>query len=161
MIQPKTSYITLQEAINYFTGMLNTSSWDNASISDQTKSLIQASGDIDKIAYIGQKLNPQSEHEFPRQFEDPLIDDTPYDVDGLPFGIKYAVCEQALALLDGFDVNKELDGLTVTASRYSTVEVQYNRDTVPMHLKCGLCAKAWQYILPFIRDNRSLLLSRV
>ncbi len=161
MNTPKTSYVTITEAGVYFSAVLNTDAWDDATSIDQNKALIQASTDIDKLQYIGHKINYQAEHEFPREFEDPVIDDTPFDTDMIPFGIKYAVCEQALALLEGFDVQQELDGLTLVGSAYSSVKANFDRTTVPMHTKCGLCAKAWQFILPFIRDNRALVLSRV
>lgn len=157
----KTSYVTISEANVYFQGKLNTDAWDSASVGDQTKALIQASTDIDKLQYIGHKINYQAEHEFPREFEDPVIDDTPYDTDNIPFGIKYAVCEQAMALLDGFSATEEIDGLSMVGQSYSSVKADFDRSTVPMHLKCGLTAEAWQFILPFIRDNRALVLSRV
>lgn len=157
----KTSYLTAVEAQRYFDGRVNTDAWDRASVSEQEKVLIQASTDIDKIAYRGNKQVAQQEHEFPRLFPDSNYDTTPYDTDNVPLGVKYAVCEHALAILDGFDVNKELDGLSVVAARYSTVQVNHDRSTVPMHLKAGLCAQAWQQLLPFIRDNKSIMLSRV
>jgi len=157
----KTSYIVIADATVYFAGRLNTDAWDNATSTDQNKALIQATTDIDKLSYIGHKINYQAEHEFPREFEDPIVDDTPYDTDMVPFGIKYAVCEQALALLDGFDVTQEIDGLSLVGQAYASVKADFDRDTVPMHLKCGLCAQAWQFILPFIRDNRALALSRI
>lgn len=157
----KTSYVDVPTAITYFNGRINTDAWDNASPVYQMKVLIQATTDIDKLAYIGHKIDYQGEHEFPREFEDPIIDDTPYDTDMIPLGIKYAVCEQALALLDGFDVTQEIDGLSLVGQSYSSVKADFDRDDIPMHLKCGLCVQAWQFILPFIRDNRALILSRV
>lgn len=157
----KTSYVPSDIAQNYFDGRLNTEAWDCAGVTDRNKALIQASTDIDKLQYAGEKLTYQAEHEFPRKYEDRIIDITDYDDDNVPLSIKYAVCEQALALLDGWDVTQEIDALSTVSAGYSAVKTSFNRDSVPMHLKCGLCPQAWQFILPFLPDNRSVSLFRV
>lgn len=156
----KTSYITVDEAEQYFEGVLDTDAWDDATNAEKTKALIQASTDIDKLEYIGTKTTLQSEHEFPRN-PIPEIDPNQIDSDLVPFNVKYAVCEQALAILDGWDVGQEIDGLSLVGAAYSSVKATFDREDIPMHLKCGLTPKAWQFILPFIRDNRAIRLSRV
>ncbi len=160
MIQ-KTAYFTASEAARYFEGRLNTDAWDNATSGDRTKALVMASADIDKLQYRGEKVNYQGEHEFPRKFTDVELDETQYDSDSIPLAIKYAVCEQALALLDGWDVTQEIDALSTVSAGYGSVKSAFDRDMPPMHLRCGLCPQAWQFILPFLPDNRSIALYRV
>lgn len=157
----KTAYLTIVEAQRYFDGRLNTDDWDDSTDSDKNKALIQASSDIDKIQYAGEKLVYQNEHEFPRNFIDRQFDIEQYDGDGIPLAVKYAVCEHALALLGGWDVTQEIDGLSTVSSGYADLKTAFDRTTVPMHLECGLCPQAWQFILPFMPDNRSVVLHRV
>lgn len=157
----KTTYLTEGDAQTYFNGLLETNPWDEASSIDRSKALIQASSDIDKLSYVGQKLVYQQEHEFPRSFVDVQFDPNQIDNDNVPLYIKYAVCEQALAILDGWSVSEEIDGLSSVSVAYGDVKDTFNRTVVPMHLKCGLCPSAWQFIIPFIRDNRSIVLLRV
>lgn len=157
----KTSYLSLTQAQIYFDGILSTEAWDSASPGDKLKALVQASSDVDKLAYASQKSELQQEHEFPRFISDYTIESNKYDTDLIPLDIKYAVCEQALAILDGWDVAQEIDGLSTTSSSYSGVKSDFDRDRPPMHLLAGLCPKAWQFVLPFIRDTRSIVLRRV
>lgn len=157
----KTSYLNTSDAQLYFNGRLNTDDWDDASDVDKTKALIQATTDIDKLQYRGEKSVYQQEHEFPRAWIVQLLEEIQYDTDLVPFAIKYAVCEQALALLGGWDVTQEIDGLSTVSSGYSTVKIAFDRTDIPMHLRCGLCPQAWQFILPFLPDNREVVLLRV
>ena len=160
----RTTYITVVEAQTYFDGRLNTEVWDEALTTDRNKALIQASVDVDKLAYIGEKTSESQEHEFPRGRSD-LTGETELlgrcDTDNVPFDVKYAVCEQALALLEGFEPAKEIDNLTATGQWYGEVRTTFDRSTVPMHLKAGLCAQAWQFLTPFFRDPREISVLRV
>lgn len=155
----KTSYISIANAQVYFDGILNTDPWDDADETDQGKALVEASTAIDRMQYVGLKANAQQEHEFPRSIVLPEVDECVYDTDNIPLDVKYAVCEQALALLDGWNTNQEIDNLRMIADGYADVKSQYV-NTVPMHTKMGICAKAWQLIVPFIRDPRALALMR-
>lgn len=160
----KTSYLEIADAEAYFAGRLNTDAWDNATVADRTKALVQASTDIDKLNYIGEKSDDTQEHEFPRTRADNTGVDTLLgmcDTDNVPYCVKYAVCEQALALLDGFLPDKEIDNLTVTSQWYGGVRTIFDRGVVPMHLKVGLCAIAWQFLSPFFRDPREISVLKV
>lgn len=161
---PKTSYITAVDAQAYFDGRLNVGAWDNATVADRAKALVQASTDIDKLLFIGEKSSATQEHEFPRTRSDETGVDTligTCDTDNVPYPVKYAVCEQAFALLDGYDVEKELNNLTATSQMYGAVRTTFDRGVVPMHLKAGLCAQAWQFLTPFFRDPREISVLRV
>lgn len=160
-VTTKTAYLTIDDANRYFAGRLDTDYWDQSSPSDQQKSLIQATSDIDRLAYNGVKAVPSQEHEYPRLYNDQQFDMWVYDTDFVPMDIKYGVCEQALALLGGFDSQKEIDNLSVSRKSYASVKVEYDRSSIPMHLKAGLCANAWRYVIVFIRDQRNVLLTRV
>jgi len=157
----KTGYISLVEATNYFSGRLETAAWDRSTPSNRSKALIQASTDLDKLQFIGEKVDMAQEHEFPRTLVGYIVENVLTDNDLVPFIVKYAVCEQALALLSGFNVNKEIDGLFVSSSGYGTVKTTYDRKSVPMHLKSGLCAQAYQFLLPVLRDQGNVVFGRV
>ncbi len=156
-----TSYVSQADAQLYFNGRINTDAWDNADLTNQNKALIQASADIDKLNWTGQKVLPQQIHEFPRMFQDVTIDNIVYDVDNIPLTIKWAVCEQALAYLDGFDVSKEIDSLRLISAGYATVKGDFGAGIVPQNVRAGLCPLAWQFAVPLIRDVNSIAISRV
>ncbi len=159
-LQTRTSYITTDEAEAYFAGRYQTRAWDNATPESQEKVLIEASTFIDNLNFSGQKLEVQQVHEFPRFGVDPTLDDIVYDGD-IPVCLKIAVCEQALAILDGFDAEKEINGIQIDAKTFGGVKTHYDRDSVPINLKCGICALAWQFLLPLLRDPRDIRMVRV
>ncbi len=159
-LQTKTSYITVDEGDAYFAGRLRTTAWDNASPEDKEKALIEASTIIDNLNFAGEKLELQQEHEFPRFGVDPTLDDIVYDGD-IPVILKLAVCEQAYAMLDGFDTEKEINNIQIDSKSFGDVKTHYDRDGVPINLKCGICALAWQFLLPLLRDPRDVRMVRV
>jgi len=160
----KTSYVSAVDAATYFAGRLNTDAWDNALVSEREKALVQASTAIDTLLYIGEKSDDTQEHEFPRTRSDETGEATligTCDTDNVPLDVKYAVCEQALALLDGFDPEKETNNLAATSQWYGGVRTIFDRSVVPMHLKVGICAQAWQFLAPFFRDPREISVLKV
>ncbi len=159
-LQIKTSYLTVDEADAYFAGRLKTTAWDNATPESREKSLIEASTLIDNLSFAGSKLTPQQEHEFPRYGVDATIEEMIYDGD-IPVTLKYGVCEQAYAMLDGFDIEKEINSVHIDGRSFGDVKTHFDRDNIPPHLKCGLCAIAWQFLLPLIRDPRDVRIVRV
>lgn len=160
-LQTRTSYITEDEADAYFAGRLNTDVWDDATTENRNKSLIAASTIIDNLAFNGDKLELQQEHEFPRFGVDRVIEEIVYDGDDIPVILKYAVCEQALAFLNGFDPEKEINALTIDTRQMGGVKTQYDRDVISTNLRCGICALAWQFLLPLLRDPRDIRMIRV
>lgn len=157
----KTSYLQITEAQNYFNGRFDTTAWDRANPVDQLKALVQASTDIDKLNYLGFKSDSSQEHEFPRGRADLDVMPGIPDTDGVPLEIKYAVCEQAYILLDGWDSNREIDGLNIEQKIFGDVKTIFNRDTIPMNLRAGISAQAFQFVSPFLRDSREVTVLKV
>lgn len=154
----KTSYVSIEDANTFFEGRLEKQDWTYAINDDRLAALIQASTDIDKLNFEGYKLVDQQEHEFPRQYNDCSV---VLDDDNIPLNIKYAVCLQALALLGGFDANKEIESLSLRRAEYGGVKTEFDRSVLPIHIRAGINAEAWQLICPFMRDDKAIALFRV
>ena len=88
------SYVTRDEANAYFADRLNSDTWDEATDTDKSKALIQATQIIDQKDFLGYKSVSTQALKFPRTG---LVDDG-IDVDGstVPKRVKDAVCELAI-----------------------------------------------------------------
>lgn len=145
-----TSLATIEEATAYMAERLETTPWDDASEGDQQKALNMATRAIDKLAFIGDKYDDAQEHEFPRG------DDTT-----IPQDIKDACCELALSLLDGVDPELEFENLGMVSMGYSNVRTTYDRSNPPEHIIAGIpSVTAWRCLKPYLRDPRTIDLSR-
>ncbi len=147
------SYATIDEAQDYFDTRLNVDPWERATTLDKTKALAMATRALDNIAYVGVKYDEEQEHEFPRDYNIPEGE--------VPTEVKYCLFEMALAFLDGFDVDHEIDGLWAVSEGYGAVRTTYDRENAPEHIKAGMTATAWRYIQAHVRDPRSIVLHRV
>ena len=135
----------------YFLTKLNTSAWDDSSDTDKLKSLCEATRIIDRFRFKWAKTDPDQFLEFPRNEETEVPDD-----------ITYACYEIAIALLDGYDYEKEFANLSVKSHRFSGTEVVYSDDGMPEYQLLGLpSALAWSYLRPFIVDTRQINLFRI
>lgn len=144
-------YGTISEAETYFGERLNTRAWDTAVISDRTKALLMATRAIDRLNFSGSKNSYTQELQFPRG------DDTT-----VPSDIKYACFELALAFLDGVDLEQEANSVNVASDAFSGVRTTYDGDTYAEHMRAGIPSiVAWQYLKPYLRDPREILISRV
>jgi len=145
------NYVTTEEANTYFAGRLHTEVWDDATNSDRTKALTMATKAIDKLNFAGSMTVSTQELQFPRG-GDVLA----------PADIKEATCELALRLLDGIDVDREIENLRVLESGNSSIKTTYNRDMVPEYVLAGIPSpKAWNLLIPYLRDARTLSIDRV
>ena len=86
------TYITLDEAQQYFDERFNSEVWIEAADEDKQKALITASKRIDRLNFIGEKAVRGQEMEFPRTF-------CAVDAAAVPTDVKEAVCEEAIELL--------------------------------------------------------------
>lgn len=180
MANPILAYCSLDDAELYFSARLNTDAWDNATQINRIKALAQATRDIDKLNFAGAKLTNVQELQFPRgnindsdeiilgenftTGEDTIVnDDIVTSTDTMiPDDIKWATCEIALDLLDGKDLEMEIENLSANTQGYSTVRTVYERKYLPEHLKAGIINyTAWCFLLPYLRDPRELSLVRV
>jgi hypothetical protein len=145
------NYLTIAEAQTYFDGRLNTEVWDDATEDDQTKSLTMATKTLDRLNYLGTKTDANQDNQFPR-FQDATI----------PQDIKDACAEIALAFLDGVDPELEYESLLMMQQTFDVVKTTYDRTMVQEHIIAGVPSiVAWRLIKPYLRDNRSIDLSRV
>lgn len=161
MLTAKTAYITTDEADIYFQGKLFKDAWLEADMPDRRAALIEATTILDQIDYISQKAVNTQEHEFPRYAIFPQFDNVTYDSDNVPFQIKYATAELALALLDGFERDKSINTNNIYSQAYGLNKVIYDRTGLSPHAKAGITPEVWIMIQPLVKDFSSIELSRV
>lgn len=144
-------YLEVDEAQTYFDGRLNADAWDCVSNADRHKALVQSTRSIDRLNFFGSKTESDQELEFPRNGSEDI-----------PTAIKVAVCENALALLDGIDIEVELRLLNSSSQSYTGIRETYDRSFVAEHLRAGIASGvAWTYIYPYLADPHQLKFSRV
>jgi hypothetical protein len=178
------SYGDVATATDYFAQRLHEFAWTRAKPVDRPKSLIFATRIIDTLNFKGNKAAVQAlldsngcncdlrtalnnacvtqaevqtaslsqNLEFPRG-QDTEVPDT----------ILCACFEIAHSLLDGKDPEVELENLGVISQGYGSVRTTYNRNQVPIeHLMNYVPnALAWRWLQPFLRDEDSIILTRV
>jgi len=145
------AYLTIVEAQTYFDERLDTEAWDDATDTDKLKALKMATRSIDALSYVGELVDEDQEHQFPRG------DDTT-----VPDAINEASCDEALSLLDNKDPDMEYENLGMISQGYANVRSTYDRSSVPMHLTAGIVSpSAWRKLKPYLRDGESVDLDRV
>lgn len=110
LTENENTFISLEDAESYLETRLNIANWTNATEEDKKKALIQATLKIDNaFPFVGFKQNNEQALQFPRykyyrldRVRPSIIDQVNgnYEDIGTPKEIKYAVCEEALALLE-------------------------------------------------------------
>ena len=156
-MDPKTAYLTRTDADIYFLGVLETDSWDSATDANKDKALIEGATIIDRLNYLSEKTVDTQEHAFPRK----ILDRNGVIITTVPTDILYANCEMALALLDGWDIQAEVETVRSVAAGYSTAKMTYDSSSVPLNQRLGIPWRAWQFLTAYLRDPRSLRLVRV
>ncbi len=102
----KNSYVTLDEANQYFEEKLKADFWSELDKTVQEKALITASRQIDIQPFLGIKADPKQYMSFPR-----IIRGKRYEV---LYRVKAAVCEQVLGLfLNDYEDNPNIKSLTL------------------------------------------------
>ena len=143
-------YGTIVEADSYFNDRLNSEPWTSATNTNKSKSLIEATRLIDALNIKGSKASATQSFEFPRASDTEV-----------PIYIRWATYEIGLKLLDGYDADEEVRNMRASSQSYGGVRSTYSDFALP-HLLAGIpSAKAWSYILPYLRDPRELTTSRV
>lgn len=146
-----TPYITVEDAQIFFDGRLDTYAWDNASNPDKLKALKMATSRIDRLDYLGVKLDPDQELEFPRDHQTEV-----------PQDIEIACCLIALALLDGVDMTIEDQNLSVVTQAFSNARTTYETSVRRDYIRHGIpTPEAWQCLLPYLSDGREIKIHRV
>ena len=135
------SYATLAEAQTYFNSRLDSDDWDDASESDKTKSLVQATKSIDRLNFLGSKTSSTQDRQFPR-----------YDDSETPQDIKDATCEEAIMLVGGATIALEREASKMRAQTFGAVKTVFDTDMASLHLSAGLVSSVALDILhPYLR----------
>ena len=169
-------YATRVEADAYFTERLHSGLWDAALVANRNTALIQASRIIDDLDFKGMKnaafliwdpiklqiltdaqiltinnAGATQALEFPRGADTDIPED-----------IKRATYEIAFALLDGRDVDADVEGLQQVSQGFSSVRTTYTRAYLPEHLVNGVPSPtAWRYLKRYVKDRAGVRVSRV
>jgi hypothetical protein len=149
------AYDTYVNADLYFAERLHVQSWTGSTVAQKTIALTEASARIDRLRFIGEKVDDDQALEFPRYEDDTedLIDDD---------DITIACYEVAYALLDGVDPDLELENLAVSARGISSARTTYDRGEAPEHFAAGIpSAYAWSFLRPFLRPSGTVKIRRV
>ena len=177
-------YGDLSEADAYFALRLHESAWTDAAASDRPKALWAATQIIDTLNYKGYKnsvyllLQQYDLDEIPTAIgtypaptiEEIMIAEVSQELEfprgadtEVPEAIRRACYEIAHTLLDGKDPELELENLGIVSQGYSSVRTTFSRTHVPVeHIVNGVpSATAWRLLVPFLRDDDAIRVSRV
>ena len=146
---------TVDYANSYFASRLHSSAWFDSTSEDQYKGLVTSTRALNRLDYKGWKYLPDQLNEWPRRI--PFQPCPCY-----PDAIQAACCENALRLLDGFDIELERRNFNVTSRGYSSVRTSYDSKFPPPYINAGIAsATAWDLLLPWFRDQASIVIRRV
>jgi hypothetical protein len=145
------TYVTLDQAEEYFSGRPNSDDWDTITDAERTKYLIAATECIERLNFLGTKTVDTQTLKFPRDG----------DIENPEWLIK-ATCECAIVLADGMNMEQEIENLPALNQNYAGVSTGYTPDFVPEHTRAGIpSAVAWNYIKPHLVNPRNITLRRV
>lgn len=143
------AYATEAEGIAYFAGRLDSASWDSATSDRRTRALLTASRAIDRLSFAGDKNVASQANEFPRGTNTTV-----------PQDIKDAACELAFSLLDGRDVDAEIDASAISSSSTGDASVD-SKDFTLEHVRAGIPSSvAWALLKPYFRDPNGVVVVR-
>ena len=120
------SFVTLDEANNYFATVPDSSTWDDKTVDQKKRALISATRWIDSFVYYGDRCDDGQALKFPRNN---------YQVDGvelacstIPLNIKYAQYELARALANDADAITGTTGKegNISEAKLGDLEVKFN-----------------------------------
>jgi hypothetical protein len=172
------NYGTVNEGNAFFDTRLHAFDWDNASVEDRGKALVQATELIDQFDYVGRKYTVQvavdalgdvdldtdenratlraaelaQELEFPRG-----------DSAVIPTEIETATYLIAKALLSGRDPDADLEALSTKATAYGDIRTTYNRDGNHQEHVAHLIPspQAFNLLRPFLREHHEFDSKRI
>ncbi len=101
------SYVTLDEANEYFASRLGSDYWDTLEDTQKEKALISATKKIDRLPFIGYKQDPNQPLQFPRFYYSTGCCYNGLPIEDIPQQVKDAVCEEALTTLQYIENNSE------------------------------------------------------
>lgn len=140
-------YGTIVDGDIYFEFSIWGVNWKGASSGDKIRGLQTAQRLIDNLALQGDD-DPNQVLRFPRLGQD-----------SVPQKVEFAAYEIAEALLAGHDPNKTFDDLGIRSQTLGGTKVR--TDAIPEYASAGIPSKvAWDYLLPYLRRDRSVRLVR-
>lgn len=144
-------YGSVLRGTEYFNNRLDNDAWFDSTNPKQRIALFEATQAIDKLNFAGEKTDPDQLLEFPRGLDTEI-----------PRYIEFATYELAYVLLDGVDINREVNKIVVSSESYASVRATYDRAATPDYMIAGIpSVKAWQYLKPYLRDPRHIKFCRV
>jgi hypothetical protein len=144
-------YSSVVDADAYFATRLWTEAWDEATHETKLKALTMATAKIDNLSFHGSKTDADQVLEFPRN-----------DGEEIPTAIRRACCLIALALLDGKNPEEEYNTLRTKIAKFGPLNTEQDTTQIPAHIANGIpSVEAWHLLMPYLRDNRSITLSRI
>lgn len=172
-----TSYISVEDAEEYFEGRLVTTAWDDATDALKSKALIEATKRIDRLNYAGLRTSDYNRRKAESANGTCLVDNIiqPTDIgtdpqahefprDGrtdIPVEVLSACCEIAYALLDGVDAEMELINLGTSSQGFAAIRETYDPMTVNLAFRHGIpSVTAWNYLRPFLKDPSEIRIRR-
>lgn len=145
------SYIDESGAQDYFATRVGADAWDYSDSAQREKALAHATRIIDNLNLKGQKSTADQDNEFPRLGQSDV-----------PIDITNACCEIALSLLDGVNIELELENLSLVNQAYANVKSTYDRSSLPEHILAGVpSSTAWRFLKPYVIDGRNFNMIRV
>jgi hypothetical protein len=145
-------YMTETDANVYLIGnFLDHEAWECAEVPERNLALIEATRAIDNLNFRGEKADENQANEFPRG-EDTVV----------PLAIQQACALEAMSLLDGKSTEDEIENLTAVNRGFSSVRTTYDRSSAQEWIANGITsARAWQFLMSFLRDAEEIRISRV
>lgn len=101
------SYVSLEEANEYFATRLGAEFWETLDDTQKEKALITATKRIDRLPFVGYKQNLKQPLQFPRYYYASCYYNGGLSVADVPEQLKNAVCEEALTTLQYIENNSE------------------------------------------------------
>lgn len=149
------SFVTSAEATTYHEGRLNSSAWSAAVADDQNRALVEATRELNLLAYSSLKTNSTQALQWPRWFapnRDPSADSQwYYDSTIVPQRVKDATCELALEFLKAGSTDIAALDSTINVIE-KTVDVLTTRYAEPEKRRQGLARfpRVWSLIAPLL-----------
>ena len=143
-------YIEVTDANTYFSERLFSETWDDSDDATKEKALKHATRSIEKLSFDGYKTDPEQELEFPRN-----------GLTDIPEAVKFACCEEAIALLSGKNPEEAADTLNVSSEGFVSVRTTYDTKIARPWIQMGLMSKtAFELLVPYLDRNDTLRVSR-
>ena len=120
------SFVTLDEANNYFATVPESSTWDDKTVDQKKRALISATRWIDSFIYFGDRCDQGQALKFPRN--NYQVDDVELSCTTIPNNIKYAQYELARALANDTDAITGTSGKegNIEQAKLGDLEVKFN-----------------------------------